>query len=205
MRGKWLGQLLVGTVLGVCVLSALAVGLVALTCAGVFPVTHEPSHASTEVAFGRFAFLHLDGDTRYRWVPKKEYPAHWNAETPKSEAALFPQSKWTAADLTAQAAKNPHDPSRGAHLEVVGVTVVPTDPAYGPRPAFVELAGHAAPGADRPPTVVCTPHWSQRGAFRNIPVGHRVLVMGEVTELSSHGRTYLAYCTATDLGPADGK
>ena len=85
------------------------------------------------------------------------------------------------------------------------MTVVPTDPAYGPRPAFVELAGHAAPGADRPPTVVCTPHWSQRGAFRNIPVGHRVLVMGEVTELSSHGRTYLAYCTATDLGPADGK
>ena len=166
---------------------------------------HEVPDDWSDAAFGRFAFLHRDGKTKYQWVPKEEYPAHWHVKGTKPEAALIPQSKWTAEALTGQAAKNPHDPTRGANLEVVGVTVAPTDPTYGPKPAFVELAGHSTPGADQRPTVVCMPYWSHRGAFRNIPVGHRVRVVGQVAELKAGLLTHLAYCTAIDLGPASGE
>ena len=158
-----------------------------------------------EAAFGRFAFLHRNGETKYQWVPKEEYPEHWNVKGSSPEPVHLPDEKMTADALTSRAVQNRHSPSRGIYVEIVGVTVAPTDPTYGPTPARLQLAGHLIVGADQPPMVVCVPYWSKRAAFRSIPVGHRVRVVGMVENLQDDGRATLVKCTAIDLGPIPGK
>ena len=144
--------------------------------------------------FGRFAFLRINGESEYRWVARAEYPDWWNKDEPPDGPLISP-SDFTAEALVAQLNANKHLPTRGNNLRVVGTAIAATEPDYGRVPSWIALPSRPSWFGFPGPVVVCMPEWSQRSAFRTIPLGSRVTVVGQLQNRADDGTVWLQSCT----------
>ncbi len=144
--------------------------------------------------FGRFAFLDANGESEYRWVARADYPEWWNKDEPPDGPLVSP-TDFTAEALVAQLNANKHRPTPGNNLRVVGTVVAATEPGYGRVASWIALASRPSWFGFPGPVVVCMPEWSQRAAFRTIPLGGRVTVVGTLQNRAGDGTVWLEACT----------
>ena len=144
--------------------------------------------------FGQFAFLSTNGKNQYRWVARAEYPAWWDKDEPPDGPLLSP-SDFTAEALVTQLNANKHLPTRGNNLRVIGTAVPATQPDYGRVPSWIALASSPSWFGFPGPIVICVPEWIQRAAFRAIPLGRPVTVVGEMQGRADDGTVWLQGCT----------